>query len=96
MTRLEGNRRIDYLISKHKKTKERIVQLDSLVDHYTLVWMRLIEKLDAIAPNSEYPIDMSQYPSTDQVQALYGELRYRKWQLEWVTAELKKAGMELK
>ena len=90
MTRLEGNRRIDYLVSKHKKTKERIVQLDSLV------WMRLIEKLDAIAPNSEYPIDMSQYPSTDQVQALYGELRYRKWQLEWVTAELKKARMELK
>lgn len=84
------------LVSKQKTIKERIVQLHSLVDHYALVWMRLIEKLDAIAPNSEYPIDMSQYPSADQVQALYGELRFRKRQLERVTAELKKAGTDLK
>ena len=54
MTRMEEKRRIDKLVSRHKKVKEETVRLNSLVDHYTLVWMGLIEKLDGTAPDSDH------------------------------------------
>ncbi len=90
MTRMEEKRRIDKLVSRHKKVKEETVRLNSLVDHYTLVWMGLIEKLDGTAPDSDHSVDISQYPSAEQVQSLHAALRFRKRQLKSVTAQLKK------
>ena len=97
MTEEEQKKHIGHLVIMHGKLKEELERLASEAAPYMDFWMRLNEELQDLSIEYNHPVELSRYPSGDEVQALIRSIRRRKRQLRRVTAmALKTYGIELK
>ena len=97
MTEEEQKNHIGHLVITHAKLKEDLKRLASEATPYIDFWMRLNKELQDLSTEYNHPVDMSRYPSANEVQALIGALRRSKRQLRRVAAAaLKIHGIELK
>ena len=90
----ELERRIGNLVLRHRELNSELASYQAIAEEYVNFYLRLNGKLQEIYPNEQ--IDMSQYPSEDEVQELIDDLYNKRKELEAVKTVARLYGFELK
>ena len=89
----ELERRIGNLVLKLRRLRQELASSHAIAKEYVNFYLRLNEKLQGIAQTE--PIDISEYPSADEVQELIDDLYSKKKELEAVKIVARLYGVEL-
>ena len=96
MTEEEREKHIGHLVVGYFERKEELKKVASEATPYIELWGRLNDEFQNLSTTYNHPIDLSQYPSADEVHALIGKLRRKKRHLRRIRAfALKTYGIEL-
>lgn len=93
MTEEELRDGIGNSVLTHRRVKEELESFRAIAREYVNLYLRINGALQDIAPTE--PIDLSEYPTADEIQNLIDDLNSKKKELEAVTVVARLYGVEL-